>query len=324
MNKGPAQIVAVLRQRYRPAPRATDAGLVESTVPWTFNQILLPMILVLTAVVLTQMLDYREYRTQMLDYREYREAFTKLVKLDRDAEGPIKTRILMINYQYQKLLYHLEQIKARTRVAYFVTRFPEADRVRRSGSAPDDEDFKVYCDSIKHLDSESGYDDEAARIYAETLVRAGIRDPQGAKFERKGLAPLDNRNREVSPDDFRKDGELARKLCMEADPIVISYWNRNIIQTAILDFLDGTKQEATELQEQLVSLIMEGALDGTESMNLSGADKQIIKDMMKPEKTGQQRKQLGRELFRRLIIKLEKRLKAAGYDLIIWERLKSK
>ena len=148
MNKGPSQIAAVLRQRYRPARRSVDAELVESTVPWTFNQILLPMILVLTAVVLTQILNYHE-------------AFTKLLETEKD--GPIKTRVLMINSQYWKLHCHLEQVKARTREAYLMPLFPEADRVRRNGTVPNDEDFKVYCDSIKHL--ESGYHDEAARIY---------------------------------------------------------------------------------------------------------------------------------------------------------------
>jgi len=314
MNKGPAQIVAVLRQRYQSTPRAADAGLIESTVPWTFNQILLPMILVLTAVVLTQILDYRE-------------AFSKLVQSDRDAQGPIKTRIFMINYQYQKLHYHLEQVKAEKRSAYFVTRFPEAHRVRRNGSVPDDEDFKVYCDSIKRLYSD-GYHDEAAKIYAETLGRAGITDPQGAKFDRKDVVDLGNR--EVSPGDFRKDAELAMKLCVEADPIVISYWNRSIIQRAILDFLDGTKQEAAELQEQLVFAIRQEMkqeiFDDPEGMNLSDDARQLVEDIKKPGTTSQERQRLGRELKRSLILQLETRFEDAGCDMpdIVWKQLRSK
>jgi hypothetical protein len=309
MNKGPSQIAAVLRQRYRPARGSVDAGLVESTVPWTFNQILLPMILVLTAVVLTQILVYRN-------------AIIKLEETENKPKDPTETKRLEINYQYYKLLHHLEQVKAQTRAAYRMTLFPEADRVRRNGSVPNDEDFKVYCSKISQLDSKRTYNDEAARIYAETLARAGIRDPEGTEFDRKDIVLLGNR--EVSPKDIRKHEELAA----EADSIDISYWNRNKIQGAILDFLDGTKQEATELQEQLVFAIRQEMkqkrFDDPESMDLSDVDRQLVEDIKKPETPDQQRQRLGRELSRNLMIQLETRFKDAGYHMIIWKQLRSK
>jgi len=309
MAKGPASMATLVRRRYARDHGPAASGSEEAAVPWTFNQILQPIILVLTFVILTQILGYRE-------------AFTIMLKGGRQAPTAVRGKINMINYQYQKLHVALEQAKARTRVETMLASFPNAARVKRDGSKLDDADFKKLCTAIKGLTDNAAFSERAALIYTDVLARAGVTDPKGSDF-RPEAAFAPEGDRELSPRDLVDNPDLARRLYEDGgSATVISSWNRSIIQKAIVDFLDGLQREGAAVQFQLISALKQEALDDPDSVTLSDDSKRLLDEMLRPGSSDADRQRLARDFYWNLTREWEAEFTSSGYEMIIWQDLK--
>jgi hypothetical protein len=307
MNRGPIILVEELRRVGCFPNRKPSAKLEDSAVPWTFNQILLPLILILTFVILTHLVEYK---------REYDE----MVEAIRDKDPILEPKIAVLNLQLQKLLRALEEVKGEIREETRAAVFVQPGRIVRRGSRIEDEEFQKFCRETLNLASGQGYRSMAGRIYKSVLERTGILDPSSAGYtvQRSKLVKIEDLTEEKVRS--MPDSEWARVYAAKEGRI--SPRNRQILQNAILDFCDGLLRQAISVESQLIDRLREEALANPQSLILSATARKIVNDLFDPARSAEDRKRLARDFYWNLVEEWKKRFDEDGYPMLVWRILK--
>lgn len=310
MMRGPIEIKAVLNNRYGQTQGSPDVGGDEAAIPWTFNQILQPIILILTFVILTQILGYKK-------------AFVTLLGVVGKDVPRVEYAINIMNYQLQKLHLALEKVKDSVKESYKASRFADADAVHRDGMQLLDVHFKVFCIKTKELFDKTTYDQQARQIYSEVLNRAGVRDPM--RIEPFVFHHISINDNELTKPEVRMMDDREYAETLDAKPDEISSRNRRIIRKAILDFCEGLKRQAMDVQYQLIKEIFDEISAGSSSLPLSKQNRELIEKMLAAQTKTKVRQRLAREFYRNMIEEWENRFEAEGYSMvkIVWDSLRS-
>jgi hypothetical protein len=306
MTRGPSEILHALRERYLRSPETPED---DPTIPWAFNQVLLPIILVLTFIILTEI------------YR-YQEAHARVVGALRAPQNEPSQRIIgqvtAINLQLQILLRKLEFEKAKERIESKLALFPDSKLIRRSGITLQDDNFKFLCAWAVPLLDEPGYQEKVATIYRDILAEADVRDPTTPeRFEHKEVFT----EADLTTESVRALDDDAWLAVLNFDPRVIAERNRQILQNAILEFVDSLRTEIKAVQLSLLKTMLVELLENPEREILSPQNRQLIEQMIKPGVSEQQRELLSRELYRKMLSEWAARCEKEGYPMPAWRNL---
>jgi len=338
MTEGPAIIASRLQSAYGTSARGVGASTNEATVPWTFNQILLPIILVLTFVIFTYLTFYQAKYEEERDRRQKVEReFNKFRKHFREREGESTGMITLINLQLYKLKRALEVAKYQARDAYgalgFVTPQNAGD-VERDGLELADEKFKTFCavtrtlkDSRSAAHEESYYQQQALAMYAQVLKRAAIGDEEWHRQDEVFVRRT--QSLEPSKHDFTleeagqmDDDEYTKDVYYHVPKQIVSR-NRRIIHNLILDCLDSLIEQADQVQDRLITILRGEAIADLHPDKLSQEDRRLLNALFDESLSPTQRQAYTRQLYFSLTVDWEERYSAAGYPMVIWDRLKS-
>lgn len=309
--RGPDFIGSVLDFRQKDASRVSAEPESASAIPWTFNQILLPIIFVLTFVILTQILGYKN-------------AFQEAMKFISQDYDKIEHQISIINLQLQKLHRAFLEAKMLKLVEYNATRFPNADGISYSGIVLKDQQFKIYCQKINSLLDEQKREKQARIMYQEVLQLSGINDP--ASYDRLGYNECQNAvDIDLTREEYRRSVFAGQGKIRPAKSDQMHPRNRRIIICAILDFWQGLIRHAAEVQYQLLCEMFNTIKKDPGLINLSQQDRVLITKMIDPSTTPQERLRSARDFYRNLIKIWQKRFDADGYPIVdnVWIKLKA-
>jgi len=281
------------------SPEARDTRLEDA---WNvLVQVLLPLVLVLTFVIITGIQAYKRAA----------ETFQKILEEDGKI-AELKTRDLEADVQLQKLLRALEEAKAEQRGAFGLNLFPEPGRVRRSGTRVADEDFRRLCGRARDVlgdGSPRALSAEAGRLYAEILRKAGVIDPAGIEVQRWAA-------------DSGGLGDVGR---FSSSPGTITAANRRQIHNLILDSLTGLEQEVVDLQVGLVSRIFSELLTSGSVGDLDQDSARMLDEIIDPAIPEKVRRARAAELYRRVLRHWHDQLEEDRYPLLekSWAQLQA-
>jgi hypothetical protein len=306
MTRGPSEIINALRERYLRSPESPHD---DPTIPWAFNQVLLPIILVLTFIILTEIHRYQEAHGRLLG---------ALRAPRNEPSQRIIGQVTAINLQLQILLRKLEFEKAKERIDSKLTLFPDATLIRRSGLTLEDDNFKFLCAWAVPLLDEPGYREKVATMYRGILAKAEVLDPATPEqFERKQVFS----EADLTAESVRALDDDEWLSVLNFDPHIIAERNRQILQNAILEFVDSLRTEIKAVQLSLLKTMLTELLENPEREVLSPQSRQLIEQMMKPGVSEQQRELLSRELYRKMLGEWAARCEKEGYPMPAWRNL---
>lgn len=268
-------------------------------------QVLLPMVLVLTFVIITGVLAYKSAYDSLQKFLQKEGDF---------AEIELKEQIVEV--QLQRLLRALEAVKAKQREEIGMTLFPGPQHVRRNDIRIIDRDFKRLCNRAGEVlgdGASSAFTDYANELYRRVLQEAGIHDTSRSDVRRW----TENKDIEISL--------LEESEALRAKPNVITAANRRKIHNLILDFLSGLEDEIVELQVGLVSQIFSDLLASGETGELDGDSSRMLREIVDPATPEKVRRARAEELYRTVLRRWHERLDREGYPLLekSWRQLRS-
>jgi hypothetical protein len=268
-------------------------------------QVLLPMVLVLTFVIITGVLAYKS-ALESLNY---------ILQKEGDfAEIELKEQIVEV--QLQRLLRALEAVQAKQREEIGLTLFPGPRHVRREDVRIVDGDFQRLCNQAVQIlgaGASPAVTDYANELYRQVLQEAGIQDP----------ARVDVRRRNES--EGGKIGLLEESETLRATPNVITSTNRRKIHNLILDFLSGLEEEIVELQVGLVNQIFSELLASGDTGELDEDSSRMLREIVDPATSEKVRRTRAEELYRTVLRRWHERLDREGYPFLekSWRQLRS-
>lgn len=283
-----------------------EAQAEDATVPWVLNQVLLPLILVLTFVALLKVVDYKQ-------------AWTDIVETTRSARPELEREVLTMNLQLVKLLSALQQVEyeqtSRLKLAMFES---NAGRIQRRGAELHDADFQFLCARASQLFKSGGYSEASATIYSRCLEIAGVQDGASGRdvIRRAPVEPIDLSGAALADLDNRDYADV-----LQADAARISARNRRILHNAILDFLDGLGERVKAVQEDLIALIARDMTRDPASFRLPAKADALLKQMAL-EDDAESVRRLEADFYASVIDAWRGEFLAGGYDLLVWDELK--
>ena len=306
MTRGPSEILHALRERYLRSPETPQD---DPTIPWAFNQVLLPIILVLSFIILTEIYRYQEAHARVV---------SALRAPQNEPSQRITGQVTAINLQLQILLRKLEFEKAKERIESKLALFPDPKLIRRSGVTLQDENFKFLCAWALPLLDEPGYQEKVATIYGGILAEANVRDPASPeRFVHQQVFS----EAELTAESVRAMDDDQWLAVFSFDPHVIADRNRQILQNAILEFVDSLRTEIKAVQLSLLKTMLAEMLENPEREILSPQSRELIEQMMKPGVSEPQHELLSRELYRKILGEWAARCEKEGYPMPAWRNL---
>lgn len=260
-------------------PEARDTRIEDT---WNvLVQVLLPLVLVLTFVIVTSILAYE---------RSYRVLKGILGQNQKIPE--VEARELKADLQLEKLLRALEKVKAEQRQVIGLTLFPTEERVRRDGTSIVDEDFRLLCSRARDRlgdGSDPALSAYANLLYAKVLVEAGVADPFGTEVRRW-------------PEIVGNESDIEEMETVASSPGVITAANRRRIHTEILKFLSDLELEVADLQVALVDQIFKEILEKPGSTgDLDEEASRLLTRILDPAVPEEMRRRLAQELYRKIL-----------------------
>jgi len=286
----------------KPGPRKLE----QAEQAWNILvQVLLPLVIILTFVIITTVAAYKSAYDTMEDVL--------------DKTGPLPTLQLydkIVELQLQRLLRELERVKDEERKALGIVVFPTPERVQRVGSRVEDRDFKQLCRLTgQHLSSPLSleYFRYASNLYSRVLKGAHVRDPSGFAVRRRDEHAV-SIDRMLAVEERRRaaDGWITSK-------------HRRIIQGQILDFLEGLAREVVTIQTGLVRLIFEEISDSNNPTLFSDEPISPPPGIADLTMSHEERTRLATQFYGEVVDHLRRRLDGDGYRLLpaTWQQLRN-
>lgn len=277
---------------------AEEEVLASSEHAWNvFAQILLPMVLILTFVVVSTVSWYRSA------YELWQGV------LDKDKQmAEVELIEKIIDLQLQKLLSAFERVQTNERKEFLITVFKTPNRVQRRGIFLEDEEFKEACLKAISKFSDAQY---ARYIYQRVLVDAGVSDPVRAEVQRWAVGGQeDERWLEIGEAELAKEG-------------VITAVNRRNIQRLILDFVSGAKDEVVTIQVSVIRMLLDDLVLKGDLKTLRHQTLVVPKEVWS-DAPREVRAALAANLQQKVVGILEQNLRQEGYELLpdSWESVK--
>lgn len=270
-------------------------------------QILLPLVLILTFVVVTEILGYKKAFIEMSGMVE------SVINIDENPPDFVARQKAIIDAQLQRLLLTVQQVKSEEEKRLNLTMFPKAEYVQRDGSTINDNNLKNLCEeSKKNLQSDFSKQRYANNIYKKVLQKAGIGEPS---------VNISVKRWETEVIEDMSEAEKFKQLT-EVKRTVICPQNRKIIHNHILDFCEGVKNEIKNLQESIIKYLFKELIDNPE--NLDEESSNIVIKLIDPNISDVERRRLANDLYSNITEKWHKKLDKEGYTFldVSWEKLK--
>lgn len=279
------------------------------SVPWTFNQILLPIILVLTFVILTQIVGYKRLYYQLQG-----------VVLEEASKS--RHTILILNYQLQKLLRALEEAKAVTRMEYHTVWFPDASKIECTGNMVNDSRFRSYCQKIYDLTDDEKFKGEVFQLYRQVLQRSGIKDQEPDRLFDMGDFHVDVREHKIGDLRDMSENEFAKTMTMDVD--IIHPRNRLMIRAHIVDFFHGLVRSAETVQYELLRRLFDQVLNDPGSIPFSDHCRALVERMISSGTSVDEGDRLANQIMQETVQEWKAIFSTRHYPIVesVWDALK--
>jgi len=275
-------------------PPVRPAGEVEHA--WNILvQVLLPLVLVLTFVIITSINTYRS---------AYKVLEGMVGKNEQLASWQL--REAMVELQLLKLLKALDEVKREEEERLGISLFPSAARIQRQGRRLGDPQFRILCaEARRRLATSSAYADS---LYQRILEAAEVVDPHPIEVRRW-------------PARGASKPEMTQEVDRKGRLIVVE--NRRALHNYVLDFVDGVEERVVTLQVEVTGAMFDELLNTAAGLEVDSGSAALLAEIADPAVGEERRRLLVAELYRRTIRRWRETLAAGVYDFLpaSWERL---
>lgn len=285
---------------YFQEPKAGGGSSDEENIWNLLVQILLPLVLILTFIVVSEVIGFKEA------YIHMQEIMGADLREEENPPDLIARQQAIIDAQLQRLLLALEQVKIDEEKRLNITMFPQAEFVQRKGIYINDDNFKKLCRESKGI-YQSGYSRQryADNIYSQVLEKSEIKDRN---------IDLRVRRWEKKKDvEDISEVEKFRRL-MGAKKSMIYQENRKIIHNYILDFIDATEKSIADLQEDLIKFLFRDLIINPEDLDKESS--LLVDRIIDTNISDEDREMSANQLYRRIIKKWRSKHDSDGYTFL--------
>ncbi len=261
-------------------------------------QVLLPLVLILTFVIIVQILTYKYSYEKVIDVigppSNSRLAFNKKI----------------IELQLLELLLAFENIKNEEIKKLRIPMFSDASLVRRNKLTLSDDNFKYLCKETNKIFEKSGKQQLFMNgMYENILEQSGIKGKNSNQVKRWN---------KISDSEIIRLGNIA-----DAQPDVVFPENRRKIHNRIIDFTEGLENDVVNLQMQLIRLLYD---DWKYDMKDQDRElKNLVVKMLDPNTSDRVRREKAESFYKKLNEKLKNLLTGDDYEFLdeCWQELNS-
>lgn len=261
-------------------------------------QILLPLVLLLTFVVVSEIFFYKGAYKRMVEIMMAQDEFNPDELLSHQRS--------IIDAQYQSLLLALEKTRKREESRIKLSMFPDAQFISRNGVEISDSNFKTLCGEANIIFRDNQH--YLNEIYQIVLDSAKVIDGsiiRVQKWTEKQIAAVEKSIEDVTA----------------AQRSIIYTGNRKKIHNAIYRFSEGLQGTTVTLQEQIIKLLFQYLIENPE--NLDERASAMADQLFNLQLDEVERGKIANDLYKSITQRWRLKLNDEGYIFLdeSWDKL---